>query len=236
MEHPGQGNFNQHREYTLNQSYEKKVHHLYSNLNVYCFFRTFELLYSRLLKVKLHEKEAHEDVRRQSLPKAAHELGLLDKVPSDFFADISPNANLYKQIVHMCDEVIKGDLEMSHLEETLRRFYLKSGYQLYNLDKMFTGIARFASNIFNGDTKDRSADIVNLFFKEREKDETTHHQEIQYRKQVERLVKEGDIYRITFVSIPKLLSSLVIYPVLTNLEPGHAKGVHPVDDCRGQYV
>lgn len=198
MEHPNQGNFNLQREYNLNQSYEKKVHHLYSNLNVYCFFRAFELLYTRLLRVKLHEKEAHEDVRRQLLPKAAQELGLLDKLPTDFFYDTSPSANLYQQIVRMCDEVIKGDLESSHLEETLRRYYLKSGYQLYNLDKIFTGIARFASTIFNGDPKDRSADIINLFFKERDKEETTHNQEIQYRKQVERLVKDGDIYRITY--------------------------------------
>jgi paired amphipathic helix protein Sin3a len=199
MEHPNQGNFNLQREYNLNSSYEKKVHQLYSNLNVYCFFRAFELLYSRLLRVKLHEKEAHEDVRRQLLPKAARDLGLTDKLPTDFFYDTSPSANLYQQVVRMCDEVIKGDLEATHLEETLRRFYLKSGYQLYNLDKIFTGIARFASTIFNGDPKDRSADIINLFFKERDKEETTHNQEIQYRKQVERLVKDGDIYRITYV-------------------------------------
>lgn len=201
MEHPNQGNFNLQREYSLNQSYEKKVHHLYSNLNVYCFFRSFELLYTRLLRVKLHEKVAHEDVRRQLLPKAAQELGLLEKTPNDFFYDTTPNANLYQQIVRMCDEVVKNDLDGSHLEETMRRYYLKSGYQLYNLEKILSGIARFVAAIFNGDVKDRSADIVNLFFKEREKEETTHNQEIQYRKQVERMVKDGDIYRITYVSL-----------------------------------
>lgn len=200
MEHPGQGNFNLQREYTLNQSYEKKVHHLYCNLNVYCFFRTFELLYTRLLKIKLHEKDAHDDVRRALLPKAAHDLNLIDKYPTDFFLDCDSKANFYQQIVRMCEDVIKGDMEATHLEETLRRYYLKSGYQLYNTEKIFSGIARFAGTIFNGDPKDRSADIMNLFFKERDKEETTHNQEIQYRKQVERLVKDGDIYRITYVS------------------------------------
>jgi paired amphipathic helix protein Sin3a len=202
MEHPGQGNFNQQREYNLNETYEKKAHHLYANLNIYCFFRTFEILYSRLLRIKLHEKDAHEDVRRALVGKPAQELGLIDKVPTDFFYDCDPKANLYQQIVRMCEEVIKGDLETTHLEETLRRYYLRSGYQLYNLEKMFTGIAKFAGAIFNGDSKDRSSDIINLFFKEREKEETTHNQEIQYRKQVERLIKDGDIYRITYVSLP----------------------------------
>ncbi|KAL4798324.1 hypothetical protein BDV19DRAFT_357595 [Aspergillus venezuelensis] len=198
MEHPGQGNFNQQREYNLNETYEKKSHHLYANLNIYCFFRTFEILYTRLLRIKLHEKDAHDDVRRALVGKPAQELNLIDKVPTDFFYDTDPKANLYQQIVRMCEEVIKGDLETSHLEETLRRYYLRSGYQLYNLEKMFTGIAKFAGAIFNGDSKDRSSEIINLFFKERDKEETTHNQEIQYRKQVERLVKDSEIYRITY--------------------------------------
>ncbi|KAF9894622.1 Transcriptional regulatory protein sin3 [Aspergillus nanangensis] len=218
MEHPGQGNFNLQREYTLNETYEKKCHHLYANLSIYCFFRTFEILYSRLLRIKLHEKDAHEDVRRALVNKPAQDLGLIDKVPTDFFTDCSPKANLYQQIVRMCEEVIKGDLETSHLEETLRRYYLRSGYQLYNLEKMFTGISKFAGAIFNGDSKDRSSDIINLFFKERDKEETTHNQEIQYRKQVERLVKDGDIYRVSYYPTNKKTTVQLLTPEDATLE------------------
>ncbi|KAE8386740.1 hypothetical protein BDV23DRAFT_186947 [Aspergillus alliaceus] len=218
MEHPGQGNFNLAREYTLNESYEKKQHHLYANLNIYCFFRTFEILYSRLLRIKLHEKDAHEDVRRALMAKPAQELGLIDKVPTDFFYDCDPKANLYTQIVRMCEEVIKGDMESSHLEETLRRYYLRSGYQLYNLEKMFAGISKFAGSIFNGDSKDRSSDIINIFFKERDREETTHNQEIQYRKQVERLVKDGDIYRITYQPNTKKTTVQLLTPEDATLE------------------
>ena len=200
MEHPGQGNFNMQREYTLNEAYPKNVHHLYANLNIYCFLRSFEVLYSRLLRIKQHEKDAHEDVRRGLAPKPADELGIVDKHPTDFFYDCDPNANLYEQVMRMCREVVKGDLEMSHLEETLRRFYLRSGHLLYHLEKMLAFIAKFAGAIFSGDTKDRSLDIMSLFLKEREKVETTHNQEMQYRKQVERWVKDGDIYRVTYVS------------------------------------
>jgi paired amphipathic helix protein Sin3a len=200
MEHPGQGNFNLEHEYTLNEKYKKKEHHMYSNLNIFCFLRTFEILYSRLLRIKENEAEAREQVRRGLVPKPAHDLCLIDRFPSDFFYDVEPKANLYKQIVRMCEEVIKGDIDQIHLEETLRRFYMQSGFLLYNLERIFSSIAKFVASIFTGDSRDRSSDIANLFFKEREKEETTHHQEIQYRKQVERLVKDGDIYRITFVS------------------------------------
>lgn len=200
MEHPGQGNFNVEREYTLNEKYKKDEHHMYSNLNILCFLRTFEILYARLLRIKEQEEEAHEQIRRGLLPKPAHELCLIDRFPGDFFYDVEPNANLYKQIVRMCQEVIRGDIDQIHLEETLRRFYMQGGYLLYNLERIFSSITKFVGSVFTGDSRDRSSDIANLFFKEREKSETTHHQEIQYRKQVERLVKEGDVYRLTYVS------------------------------------
>lgn len=202
MEHPGQGNFNLEHEYTLNEKYKKTEHHMYCNLNIVCFLRTFEILYARLLRIKQQEEEAHEQVRRGLLPKPANELCLIDRFPADFFYDVDPKANLYKQIVRMCEEVIRGDIDQIHLEETLRRFYMQGGYLLYSLERIFNSISKFVSSIFTGDSRDRSSDIANLFFREREKDETTHHQEIQYRKQVEKLIKEGDIYRITFVSRP----------------------------------
>ncbi|PGH33584.1 paired amphipathic helix protein Sin3a [[Emmonsia] crescens] len=210
MEHPSQGNFNQQREIPLNESYKKKVHHLYCNLNIYCFIRTFEIFYSRLLRIKLYEKEAHEAVRRAMASKAAYDLGMIDKSPSDLLYDTDPKSNLYHQIVRMCEEVIKGNIDMSHMEETLRRFYLKTGWQLYNLDKILSGISRYAGGIFNSDPKDKSSDIINIFFKERDKDTTTHNQEIQYRKQIEKLIKEGDIYRVTFVPATKHVTAQLL--------------------------
>ena len=210
MEHPGQGNFNMTREYTLNEPYTKKAHHLYANLNVYCFIRSFEVLYSRLVRIKQSEADAHDDVRRGQSKRPADSLGILDKGPHDFFADCGDDANLYQQIIQMCEEVVKGDLEQPHLEETLRRFYLRSGHLLYQLEKMMAFIAKFAGSIFSGDSRDRSSDVVNLFFKERDKEETSHNQEIQYRKQVERLVKDSDIFRVTYVSDSSLCSGVCL--------------------------
>ncbi|KAJ5698661.1 hypothetical protein N7462_000666 [Penicillium macrosclerotiorum] len=198
MEHPGNGNFNLEREYTLNETYKKTEHQMYCNLNILCFLRTFEILYARLLRIKEQEEDAHEQVRRGLLPKPANDLCLIDRFPGDFFYDVDSKANLYKQIVRMCEEVIRGDIDQIHLEETLRRFYMQSGYLMYNLERIFSSITKFVASIFTGDSRDRSSDIANLFFKEREKAETTHHQEMQYRKQVERLIKDGDIYRVTY--------------------------------------
>ncbi|KAI5302533.1 hypothetical protein KEM56_000607 [Ascosphaera pollenicola] len=205
MEHPGTGNFNatESREYPLNAPYKKKVHTMYANVHIYCFLHSFEVLYSRLLRVKRFENRARMNIQRAAAPKAAYKLGMIDKAPSDLLYDTSPDASYYQQIVRMCEDIIKGDLEQSHLEETLRRFFLQVGWQLYNLDKILVGIARFAGGIFNPDPKDKSSEIMALFFKEREKKETTHYHEIHYRKSVERLIREGDLYRITFIPATK---------------------------------
>ena len=188
------------RQYEFDETYFRTVYNLYCNANIYCFFRLFETLYSRLLVIKQNEALVHEAVERALADKAANSLRMIDRLPKDFFTAVGPNADYYRQIVQMCEEVISGTLDQTHLEDTLRRFYMQSGWQLYTIDKLLSAITRFVMNILSSDAKDKSTDIINLFFKDRDKEETTRAQELQYRKQVQKLVKEGEIYRISFVS------------------------------------
>jgi paired amphipathic helix protein Sin3a len=134
--------------------------------------------------------------------KAAIELRMIDKGPDYFFNSLIPKEpnHYYHEILQMCEDVVQGNMEMSHLEETLRRYYNKSGWQLYTVDKLLSGLLRYVANILGGDAKDKSVDIANLFFKDRERPDTTRRQEIEYRKQVERMSKDGEVYRISYVS------------------------------------
>ncbi|KAL8994455.1 MAG: hypothetical protein Q9169_005579 [Polycauliona sp. 2 TL-2023] len=192
MEHPTVG------ETDPKAPYARNTYNLYASLNIYCFFRMFQTLYERLLNIKNFEQRVHEDVARSSAPKPAHELNLIHKKPLEYFEDISASANYYQQIVSMCEEVMKQKTDMSHLEETLRRFYMPKGWQLYGFDKMLGSTTRFAMQILVSDNKDKSLDIVNLFYHDRSREVTTHDAEIIYRKQVDKLTKDADIFRITF--------------------------------------
>ena len=174
--------------------------HLYASMNIYCFFRLFQMLYERLLNIKLNEEQVRADVRSAEVSKAAHELNLIEKKPSEFFADVSPSANYYRQILTMCEDVTKGEEDQSVLEETLRRFYMQKGWLLFTYEKMLGSLLRFALTILISDNKDKSLDIINLFYKDRKEDQTTHQAEMTYRKQVEKLSKDGDVFRIRFVS------------------------------------
>ena len=200
MEYPSTSTRSNRQDIDHNQPYKRDSFNLYASSNIYCFFRMFEMLYERLANLKANEKNVHEDVRRAKIPKPAHDLKLIDKTPSDFFYDVGPNANYYRQVVRMCEDVTKERIDILHLEETLRRFYMQNGWQLYSFDKMLVAMVRFAWQILVSDNKDKSLDILNLFYKDRKETETTHQAELTYRKQVEKLTKDADIYRITYVS------------------------------------
>ncbi|KAL1960976.1 hypothetical protein VTO42DRAFT_4864 [Malbranchea cinnamomea] len=218
MEHPSDGNFNQRTEYSLNEPYKRKMYLLYGNLSIYCFIRAFESLYSRLLRIKQAEGDARESVRRGLADKPAYVLGMIDKSPADLLYDVDEEANLYHQIVRMAEDVIAGDLEASHMEETLRRYYLKHGWQLYSIEKLLQSFTKTAALIFPQDSKDKTAEIMNLFFKEREREETTHAHEIQYRKQVQKLTKDLDVYRFGYSPESKTLHIQYMTPEDTTLE------------------
>ena len=197
---PGVNKF-KNRDVVLNEPYDRQAYNLYGNTSIYCFLRMFVILYQRLHNLKNSESDVRETVRRAMYPKPAIELGLVDKLPTDFFNDVGPSADYYRQILTMFEDFIKNDMDMSHIEETLRRYYLQTGWQLYAFDKLLSALVRFAIGILSSEGKDKSWDILQLFKKDRAKNETTYQEEMNYRKQVEKLIKDGDVYKIVYVSL-----------------------------------
>ena len=195
----GQGQ-RQRREIKPNEPYRRQIFNLYGNLPVYCFFRMFTILYERLSKLKSSEPGVREVVRRAREKKAAFDLGMVDKDPSAFFADTSLNANYYGQMLQMFEELVKGELEMSVIEDVLRRFYLHTGWLLFSFERMLSSLTRFAIAVLtpDGAAKDRTPDILEAFKKDRKKEYTTHADELAYRRQVEKYVKDSDVYRIAY--------------------------------------
>ena len=195
MEHPRERQSNK-----LNEPFARDSFNMYANLNIYCFMRLFSMFYERLVNLKAHEKTIQEDVRRAMQKKPAMDLKIADRSPTEFFEDVSSSANYYRQVIKLCEMTLERNGDMTKVEETLRRFYIPCGYQLYSFDKWLSNILKFAGQAAVNDAKDRSNDILNLFLTNRKENTTTHQTEIDYRKHVEKLVKEGDIYRIVYVS------------------------------------
>ncbi|PSN63450.1 hypothetical protein BS50DRAFT_577191 [Corynespora cassiicola Philippines] len=186
------------REIDHEEPYRRNEYNMYANPHIYCFFRMFVYLYERLFKLKENEEETRRIVARAKEPKPAHELKMMDKQPSDFFKDTSSSASYYQQILDLLQEQIIGDVDMNTIEDTLRRYYLQVGWQLYSFDRLISALVRFALTVVSNDSKDKTMDIYNLFRKDRVNDTTTHKAEIAYRKAVEKFAKDADTYRITY--------------------------------------
>lgn len=202
FQHPIDSNFVDGQSVNPTEQYQRQLYSMYCNATMYCFMRVFALLYERLVKVKANEDEVHRIVKRAQLQKPARDLGWIEKFPENFFIDTSAHANYYGQMLDMFHGVIKGEGEMNHVEETLRRYYLQDGWQLYSLDKLLSSISRFASSMVTSDGRDKSAEIYQLFKRDRARGEYTSTQdEINYRKQVDKHIKEGDLYQLAYVSI-----------------------------------
>jgi paired amphipathic helix protein Sin3a len=202
------------KEFEHEEPYRRIEYNMYANASIYCFFRMFVYLYERLLKLKESEDDVRRVVNRAKEPKAAQRLKMLDKQPEDFFKDTSSSANYYQQVLDMFQDQIMGESDMNFIEETLRRYYLQIGWQLYSFDRLLSSLVRFALAVVSHDNKDKSVDIYNLFKKDRVNDTTTHKNEISYRKAVEKYAKDADTYRITYVrsSLLRYLNDMLTHP------------------------
>ncbi|KAF2836568.1 hypothetical protein M501DRAFT_996774 [Patellaria atrata CBS 101060] len=198
LDYPDSGNIANKPEIAPNEPYKRHTYNMYANVQIYCFFRMFVMLYERLLNLKKSEPDVHKVIRRAKDAKPGHQMKIIDKTPDDFFGNTGPDANYYKQILGLFHEHINGHVDNEQVQETLRRFYLHVGFHLNSVSHLVSALARFALGIHSDDPKDKTKDIYNLFKKDRVREVTTHQDEITYRKQVEKFIKEGECFRITF--------------------------------------
>ena len=192
------------KEIDPNEPESRHVYRLWANTTIFCFIRMLQHLYERLERLKLAEDDCREAVKIAKKHKPAIDLGIVDKLPQDFFADTSPTANYYDQMLSKFIEVLNGEIEFANdgVEECLRRFYLQSGYPLYAFEKIVQSLNRYGAQIVTqeGVSKDRSWEILQLWRKDRARDVVSPNQRVDYKRAAEKLIGSGDTYRIEWVS------------------------------------
>lgn len=206
LDHPTTGNKLGTQDINPNEPQKRESYRFWANTTIYCFMRLFITFCERLQRIKQAEASVRELVINAQRAKPAIELGIMDKVPLDFFEYTGPDADYYAQMLHKLDGCLQGAVEFSDIEDILRRYYLQSGYTLYGFEKLVNALARAAVQVMNSDAKDKSADIFQSFKKDRVRDIVTAQQQTDYRKAVEKMVKDAELYRIDFVSSPRHVS------------------------------
>ncbi|KAK7204077.1 hypothetical protein BZA70DRAFT_281422 [Myxozyma melibiosi] len=170
-------------------------YNLFANTTIYCFFRLFQVLYSRLEEVKKLEAEVAHDIANRKPVQFAKELGIISSKIQDMGLAFQPE-NCYGQLLEMCEKLIEGDLEHQWFEESLRQAYRNRAFKVYTVDKVVQAIAKHAHTIIS-DTK--CSEIVLLYDRDRHMPKTTNRDQIIYRLQVEAILgTDENIFRMEY--------------------------------------
>lgn len=227
LDHPVTGNMLNTKRVFPNEVQKRNTYRMWATTPIFCFVRMFEMVYQRLHALKTSEQDCKELVRNAKKTKPAKELGIIDKLPEDFFADTSSTANYYQQMLSKFAQVLEGELDFSAdgVEDCLRRFYMQSGYPLYALEKMIQTLARYGGQIAHqeGGNKERSWDVFSLWKRDRLRgDESSAVQATDFRKAAEKLIGAGDEYAIDWVSsvLPLLSCGVVSLTLILCTESG----------------
>lgn len=188
------------------QPFRQDVFSLYCNQTIYVFFTIFQTLYRRLREIKESEEEAREEGVRATEQKPAEKIGLMDANRTDFHQPLNGDT-YYTRTLALVEDFIQGDLDEAKYYDFLRHFYLKKGWQLYTVTDLLKTLARLGSICASVDAKEKTPDLIDQFYRNRELKEITYNTEINMRKQADKYIKDGELFLITWVSYSLPFSS-----------------------------
>jgi paired amphipathic helix protein Sin3a len=131
-----------------NQNNKKRSSHtLYSNNLLYAFFRLYQMLYSRLLRMKelsdeLGDKKTRSEVKNQ----VALELGLrkdtgLSKI-LNILGPILTESDRYTQLLKDINLFVNNEMDAGDFEDRTRELFWTAGYSIFTVDKLVQAIVK----------------------------------------------------------------------------------------------
>ncbi|KAG9232420.1 putative paired amphipathic helix protein pst1 [Amylocarpus encephaloides] len=184
-------------ELKIDQPYKRDDYKLYCNQTIYVFFNIFQTLYKRLKDVKDSEGEAKKEGIRATELKPAHSLGLIAHSPDDYPLP-SSGETYYSKALALLEDYVGGEVEEAKYQEWLRRHYLGKGWTLYTIVDLLKSACRLGAACSSLDPKEKTPDLLEQFYKNRESKETTYNTEINVRKQADKYIKENELFLIHY--------------------------------------
>ena len=198
-------------EMKADQPFQREWYSLYSNQNIFVLFSIFQTLYRRFKELKDSEEDAKEEGLQSKKPKPAKEIGLIDE--KNEISEPGLGETYYSKTLMLVDDLITNDIEQSKYEDFLRRHYLKKGWQLYSLTDLLKMLCRLGAVCASQDVKEKTPDLIEQFYHDRESKETSYNTEINLRKQADKYIKDGELFLIRWVSFICIVSrTLLIKP------------------------
>lgn len=176
----------------------------YCNQTIYVFFSILQTLYKRLKDVKESTDSVKEEIAREQMNKPAKKLGLIHD-DHEYFKDDKGNYlaehDFWGRTVELIEAYIIGEnVDENVFQDILRHYYLKHGWTLYTIQDLLKTLCRLALVCNNGDSKEKTPELIKQFLINRQSSETSFQAEITARKFAEKCIKDGEMFLIRWVS------------------------------------
>ncbi|KAI9280942.1 hypothetical protein BC943DRAFT_344353 [Umbelopsis sp. AD052] len=174
---------------------KRTVFSLFCNNSFYVFFRQYQLMYERLVKMKeLSERMEADPKRSRNLNKTAIELGI--QYTRFDALDLDYSNGTYGALLDLIDKFFDPDynIEQQTFEECCRYIFGTEAYILFTIDKLVSALIKQIQTLSH-DTK--SSELVQLFQSDRDLESTSPRLISVYRLRAEDIVgSDENLYKI----------------------------------------
>ncbi|TPX52735.1 hypothetical protein SeMB42_g01212 [Synchytrium endobioticum] len=165
-------------------SHRRRSYPFYANDIFYTFFRLYQLIYSRLLKMKELSRELNtKPPRSEKLNTAAAELGLHPHPPETLPTDGDRFGDLMRLVLSM----LAARIDQQDYEDRIRNVYQTSAYPMYTVDKLCLAIAKQIQQITCDST---CLELIKVYEKYAVLPALPPRQDIMYRLSAEQFCQE----------------------------------------------
>ncbi|OAD79564.1 hypothetical protein PHYBLDRAFT_162621 [Phycomyces blakesleeanus NRRL 1555(-)] len=186
---------------TVTCNTQRTNYDFFCNNTFYCFFRLYETLYARLIKMKALDADMRANPRKgKRANKVAAGLGLY----SNRFDELDLSNGYYHAILELIDKLFDGELEQPVFEESTRYLFCTEAYVFFTVDKLALAIIKQIQAI-TVDTK--SVELIRLLRSDQSLEMSTPKILSVYRSRAEDIVgSDENLYRINFNTESKIMS------------------------------
>ncbi|KAG0335816.1 Transcriptional regulatory protein sin3 [Podila humilis] len=176
----------------------------FGNTTYYCFFRLYQLIYSRLETIKITANELSRNASDRKIANpAAADLGLQDN-RADVEADLkNGTGNYYAKLLALLGKLFDNEIDQLTFEESSRYIFATKAYIVFSLDKVILALIKHVHTIV---TDQRCNELIAMFVKDRHHEKNSRRQQIIYRMQADAVVGDENLYKMEYAKDEQTMS------------------------------
>ncbi|KAG0183135.1 Transcriptional regulatory protein sin3 [Apophysomyces sp. BC1021] len=173
--------------------HQRTAYSFFCTMNFYCLFRLYQMVYERLLKMKMLSDDIKENPSKGKVfNKVAIDLGLY----SDRFDDIDLSQGYYQALLDLIERFFDGDLDQAMFEDSARYIFVNNVHIMFTIDKLIHALIKQVQ-VVASDPK--STELVRLFRSDQALESMSPRTISTYRNRTEKAMgKDEQLYKVAF--------------------------------------